>query len=114
MDYYGPRVPIGGGALAGKDPTHVDRAGASLAREMAIAAVRQGSSECLVRVTFAPGVDAPIDVTREIWYEGRAGSGRFDLETELRVGRELPDDSSFSCRPALARATRFNLPRHAT
>ena len=28
MDYYGPRVPIGGGALSGKDPRHIDRVGA--------------------------------------------------------------------------------------
>ncbi len=28
MDYYGPRVPIGGGALSGKDLTHIDRAAA--------------------------------------------------------------------------------------
>ena len=28
MDYYGPRVPIGGGALSGKDLSHIDRAGA--------------------------------------------------------------------------------------
>lgn len=32
MDYYGPRVPLGGGAIYGKDPTHVDRFGARKAR----------------------------------------------------------------------------------
>ncbi len=25
MDFYGPRVPLGGGALSGKHPTHIDR-----------------------------------------------------------------------------------------
>ena len=25
MDFYGPRVPIGGGALSGKHLTHIDR-----------------------------------------------------------------------------------------
>ncbi len=32
MDYYGPRVPMGGGALSGKDLTHIDRVGARRAR----------------------------------------------------------------------------------
>jgi S-adenosylmethionine synthetase len=62
VDYYGPRVPIGGGALSGKDPTHIDRAGARRAREMALKAVRDGAGECLIRITYAPGVEEPIDV----------------------------------------------------
>jgi S-adenosylmethionine synthetase len=66
MDYYGPRVPIGGGALSGKDPTHVDRVGARLAREMALRDVKAGAGECLVRLTYAPGVSEPIDVTSEM------------------------------------------------
>jgi S-adenosylmethionine synthetase len=28
VDYYGPMVPIGGGALSGKDLAHIDRAAA--------------------------------------------------------------------------------------
>ena len=71
MDYYGPRVPLGGGALYGKDPTHVDRVGARLAREMALQEVRAGADECLVRLTYAPGVDEPIDVAKESRREGR-------------------------------------------
>jgi len=62
MDYYGPRVPIGGGALYGKHPTHVDRFGARVARRLAMDAVRQGASECLVRAVYAPGVFKPLDV----------------------------------------------------
>ena len=48
MDYYGPRVPLGGGAIYGKHPTHVDRFGAMKAREMAVDAVEGGAGECLV------------------------------------------------------------------
>jgi S-adenosylmethionine synthetase len=56
MDYYGPRVPIGGGALSGKDPTHIDRVGARRTREIALREVTQGAvGECLVRLTYAPG-----------------------------------------------------------
>lgn len=36
VDHYGPGVPIGGGALAGKDPHKVDRAGALAARHLAV------------------------------------------------------------------------------
>ena len=42
MDYYGPRVPIGGGALSGKDLSHIDRAGAYAARRACVEAVRAG------------------------------------------------------------------------
>ena len=66
MDYYGPRVPIGGGAIYGKDPMHVDRFGAARAREMAIEAVKKGAGECLVRAIYAPNVDGPLDVQVEV------------------------------------------------
>ena len=60
-DYYGPRVPLGGGAIYGKDPMHVDRFGARRAREMAIDAVKKGAGECLVRAVYAPNVAEPLD-----------------------------------------------------
>ncbi len=66
MDYYGPRVPIGGGAIYGKDPMHVDRFGARKAREMAIEAVKKGARECLVRAVYAPNVAEPLDVQVEV------------------------------------------------
>jgi S-adenosylmethionine synthetase len=73
MDYYGPRVPLGGGAIYGKDPMHVDRFGARKAREMAIDAVQRGAGECLVRAVYAPNVTEPLDVTIEA---SRLGDGR--------------------------------------
>lgn len=36
VDSYGPRVPIGGGAFSGKDPSKVDRSGAYMARKIAV------------------------------------------------------------------------------
>ena len=66
MDYYGPRVPIGGGAIYGKDPMHVDRFGARKAREMAVEAVKKGAGECLVRAVYAPNVAEPLDVQVEV------------------------------------------------
>jgi len=66
MDYYGPRVPIGGGALSGKHLSHVDRIGAYAAREAALRAVATGASECLVRLVYAPNMELPLDVTYEM------------------------------------------------
>jgi S-adenosylmethionine synthetase len=58
VDAYGPSVPIGGGALSGKDPHKVDRIGALRARQIAKAVVRLGlAKEALVRLAFVPGAD---------------------------------------------------------
>ncbi len=69
VDYYGPRVAIGGGALAGKDFSHIDRAAAYAARHAAVHAVQGGARECRVTLAFAPNGDAPLDVVYEM--EGR-------------------------------------------
>ena len=56
IDAYGPRVPIGGGALSGKDFFKVDRAGALHARRVAKAVVVTGAArEVLVRLAWFPG-----------------------------------------------------------
>ena len=55
-DAYGPRVPIGGGALSGKDFFKVDRAGAIAARRLALAIVRGGGApEATVELLWRPG-----------------------------------------------------------
>ena len=48
VDHYGPGVPIGGGALAGKDPHKVDKCGALRARQLAKKLVCQGVDEAQV------------------------------------------------------------------
>jgi S-adenosylmethionine synthetase len=56
VDAYGPRVPIGGGALSGKDFYKADRAGALLARRVAKAVVLAGAAvECRVTLAAFPG-----------------------------------------------------------
>jgi S-adenosylmethionine synthetase len=70
VDYYGPRVPIGGGALSGKDLSHIDRAGAYAARHAALHAVRTGAGTCRVVVAYAPNRDAPLDVVYEMERRG--------------------------------------------
>ncbi len=69
MDYYGPRVQIGGGALSGKHPAHIDRLAAHAARDAALHAVRTGARECTVRLAYAPNHNEPMEV---VWLmEGR-------------------------------------------
>lgn len=63
MDFYGPRVPIGGGAIYGKDLSHIDRAGSFAARQFAIDLVENGADEAFVSVCFAPGIMTPMDIS---------------------------------------------------
>ena len=59
VDAYGPRVPIGGGALSGKDFYKVDRAGALIARRIAKAVVRTGAAKaCTATVSIFPRDEA--------------------------------------------------------
>lgn len=60
VDFYGPGVPLGGGAICGKDPHKVDVCGAFRARQFAVRLVRErGCAEALVRLGWTPGDAAP-------------------------------------------------------
>jgi S-adenosylmethionine synthetase len=60
VDHYGPGVPIGGGALCGKDPHKVDRVGALRARQIAVRLVRDaGRAEATVWLGWQPGREEP-------------------------------------------------------
>jgi S-adenosylmethionine synthetase len=60
LDYYGPRVVTGGSALSGKDLHKPDRAGAHIARQVALAVVRAGiAPEATVHCVSFPGDEAP-------------------------------------------------------
>ncbi len=60
VDHYGPGVPIGGGALCGKDPHKVDRVGALRARQVAVRLVRDGGCpEATVWLGWQPGRPEP-------------------------------------------------------
>jgi S-adenosylmethionine synthetase len=62
-DSYGPRVPIGGGALSGKDPWRLDRVGAFRARQIALAIVDTGFvRDALVTLGWAPRDRRPSHV----------------------------------------------------
>lgn len=64
VDNYGPRIPIGGGAFSGKDPSKVDRSAAYIARKIAVEYLRARSAhEVFVRLAYAIGHDQPLEAT---------------------------------------------------
>lgn len=65
VDNYGPRIPVGGGAFSGKDPSKVDRSAAYMARRVAVDYLRQrpNASEVYVRLAYAIGVADPLEAT---------------------------------------------------
>ena len=102
VDYYGPRVAIGGGALSGKDFSHIDRAAAYAARQAAVHAVSTGARECRVVLAYAPNLDTPLDVTWEM--EGR-GSRMADTWFAHSAVRERYTGPCWT--PALSRGQHF-------
>jgi S-adenosylmethionine synthetase len=64
VDNYGPRIPVGGGAFSGKDPSKVDRSAAYMARKIAIDYLKaREAKEVFVRLAYAIGVVEPLEVT---------------------------------------------------
>lgn len=64
VDNYGPRIPIGGGAFSGKDPSKVDRSAAYIARKIAVEYLKKlDADEVLVRLAYAIGYDQPLEAT---------------------------------------------------
>ena len=86
IDHYGPGVPIGGGALAGKDPHKVDKCGALRARQLAKKLVRGGVDEARVTLGWVPGGDAPFLI------EASTIQGGVSLQAPRQ---ELPPDEWF-------------------
>lgn len=64
VDNYGPRIPIGGGAFSGKDPSKVDRSAAYMARKIAVDYLKQRqANEVYVRLAYAIGVKDPVEAS---------------------------------------------------
>lgn len=64
VDNYGPRIPIGGGAFSGKDPSKVDRSAAYAARKVAIDYLKKrNAKEVFVYLAYAIGYDKPLEAT---------------------------------------------------
>ena len=86
IDHYGPGVPIGGGALAGKDPHKVDKCGALRARQLAKKLIGRRVDEARVMLGWAPGVDASFLI------EASTTQGGVSLQVPRR---ELPPEEWF-------------------
>lgn len=64
VDNYGPRIPIGGGAFSGKDPSKVDRSAAYMARRIAVDYLRKRKAdEVFVRLAYAIGHPEALEQT---------------------------------------------------
>lgn len=63
IDFYGPDVPIGGGAICGKDPHKIDVCGAFRARELAIKLVKEyGYYSVFTSLSWSPGEMMPYSI----------------------------------------------------
>lgn len=64
VDNYGPRVPLGGGAFSGKDPSKVDRSAAYMARVIAVDYLKlHKATEVFVYLAYAIGYNQPVEAT---------------------------------------------------
>lgn len=87
VDTYGGYARHGGGALSGKDPSHIDRLGAYVARWVARNVVAAGlAKHCEVHLSYAIGEAQPLAVSVETF-----GTGRVSDETLERVVAEVID-----------------------
>jgi len=59
VDHYGPHIPIGGGAICGKDAHKPDRVGALRARQIACRLTTATGLAASVHLGFLPGLEAP-------------------------------------------------------
>jgi S-adenosylmethionine synthetase len=99
IDTYGGWGAHGGGAFSGKDPTKVDRSAAYYCRWIAKSLVSAGLCErCLVQVSYAIGVAAPLSVFVDSYGTAKGGlsdsqllaiiNNNFDMRAGMLV-REL-------------------------
>ena len=64
VDNYGPRIPVGGGAFSGKDPSKVDRSAAYAARRIAVDYLKKfEAQEVYCYLAYAIGVADPVEAT---------------------------------------------------
>ena len=89
IDYYGPSIPIGGGAILGKDPHKVDVCGAFRARELALKLVKEhGFYSVFTTLAWSPGEKSPYYVNA---YEIDEFGTQFQIDDSL-----LPPKDYFS------------------
>jgi S-adenosylmethionine synthetase len=115
VDTYGGFARQGGGALSGKDPSHVDRFGAYVARHVARNVVAAGlARRCEIQLSYGVGEEYPLAVTVETFGTGTLPDERIervlDGLVDLRPGavvealslRTLPEQRGGEFYRALA------------
>ena len=83
-DLYGPRVPIGGGALAGKDQYKADRIGTLRARHVAVKVAAATGLSATATLAWLPGEADPRGVHAEL-ADGRS-LNRTDITALTGIG----------------------------
>ena len=84
VDTYGGTVPVGGGAMSGKDPTKVDRSGAYMARYVAKNIVAAGlADKCLFRLSYVIGGVKPLEVSIDTFGTARV--------PEEKIAKVIPE-----------------------
>jgi S-adenosylmethionine synthetase len=79
VDTYGGFARQGGGALSGKDPSHVDRFGAYVARHVARNVVAAGlARRCEIQLSYGVGEEHPLAVTVETFGTGTLPDERIE------------------------------------
>src|SRR5262245_11769589 len=79
VDTYGGFARQGGGALSGKDPSHVDRFGAYAARYIARNVVATGlARRCEIQLSYGIGEEQPLAVTVETFGTGTVPDERIE------------------------------------
>lgn len=85
VDFYGPTVPLGGGAMCGKDPHKVDRVGALRARQIAVRLVQDAPiRDATVWLAWLPGLETPESLTAKV-------DGEWWDEQRIRRAVPVPD-----------------------
>lgn len=91
MDFYGPRVPLGGGALYGKDLTHIDRMASFAARRFAVDLCKKGGEEVFIRLCYAPGMHQPLDISISASARPHTNPGNYFNFREMRQRMDIND-----------------------
>jgi len=85
--HYGPNVPIGGGAICGKDVHKPDRVGALRARQIAQRLAQSANDTARVTLGYLPGLENPDRLDAVL------GDGRRLDKKEVASLIALPDSS---------------------
>ncbi len=87
IDFYGPSVPIGGGAIYGKDPHKIDVCGALRARELAVKLVKEHHFySVFTTLAWSPGEESPYIIEA---YEIDEFGTRIKIDDDLLPPRDF-------------------------